>query len=78
METTLPAPSPSLTSPADRDYTVKDLADRLQVSARHVWRMIDAGAVPGIIRFGRVVRLHKPTVDTWLAAGCPSPRRAGK
>lgn len=68
----------SAMAPADaseRDYTVPGLADRLQCSTRHLWRLIDAGRVPGVLRLGRLVRLHRPTIDAWLAAGCPAQRR---
>jgi excisionase family DNA binding protein len=64
--------------PSERDYTVNDLAGRTQSSPRHIWRLIDAGVVPGVYRLGRLVRIHRATADAWLAAGCPPPRRAGR
>jgi excisionase family DNA binding protein len=64
--------------PADRDYTVPDLAKRLQCSDRHIWRMLDRKLIPGVIRIGRLVRLHRPTVDAWLANGGKPSRTAGK
>jgi excisionase family DNA binding protein len=52
-------------------YTVPDIARLMQSSERHVWRQHDLDRIPGVIRFGRLVRFHRPTVDAWLAAGCP-------
>jgi excisionase family DNA binding protein len=60
--------------PVRRDYTVSDLSGRLQCSERHIWLLIDQGLVPGVMRLGRLVRLHGPTVDAWLAAGAPQRR----
>jgi hypothetical protein len=42
--------------PTERDYTVPDLAKRTQSSERHIWRLIDAGKVPGVYRLGRLER----------------------
>jgi len=71
---TAPEPSPP---PDDREYTVADLAQRLQCSDRHIWRMLDRKLIPGVIRIGRLVRLHRPTVDAWLANGGKSVRHLG-
>jgi excisionase family DNA binding protein len=72
---TAPEPSPALTDP---EYTVHDLAQRLQCSDRHIWRMLDRKLIPGVIRIGRLVRLHRPTVDAWIANGCKPCRTAGR
>ena len=44
-----------------------DIAGLLKCSERHVRRMIDAREIPGMIRYGRLVRFHKGIVDGWLA-----------
>jgi excisionase family DNA binding protein len=60
---------------AERDYTVPDLASSKQCSPRHIWRLIDAGKIPGVYRLGRLVRIHRATADAWFASGCrPIPR----
>lgn len=74
MPTTTP-PSNLAPAPNERDYTIPDLAERTQTSTRHIWRLIDAGKVPGVYRLGRLVRIHRATADAWLAAGCPATRR---
>ena len=48
-------------------YTVDQVAMIAQCSARHVWRLIDKGEVPGVIRLGRLVRFSKSKIDDWLA-----------
>lgn len=50
-------------------YTVADLASLLQCSERHVLRLTAAQAVPGAIRFGRLLRFSRAIVDRWLAEG---------
>jgi len=48
-------------------YTVEQLADLAQCSARHVWRLIDAGKIPGVLRIGRLVRISRKIADAWLS-----------
>ena len=59
-------------------YTVAQFATVLQCSERHVWRQIDLGAIPGVLRIGRLVRISRTIADAWLAAGSPSHRRASR
>jgi excisionase family DNA binding protein len=62
-----PAP-PTGTDPAAGTYTVPDLAALLKCSERHVRGMAAGGAIPGVIRLGRMLRFHQVTVNDWLAA----------
>jgi excisionase family DNA binding protein len=71
VPTETPAAHPALTSVAPAVYSVPDLAKLLQCSERHIWRQIDMGKIPGVIRFGRLVRLSRKLVDEWLASGRP-------
>ena len=68
-----PAPDPA---PVDRasTYTVEQLAELLQCSARHIWRLSDQNKIPGKLRIGRLVRFSRPQVDAWLA-GQAKPAR---
>jgi excisionase family DNA binding protein len=52
-------------------YTVPQLADLLICSERHVWRLVDEKAIPGMFRPGKLVRFAKTLVDEWIAQGCP-------
>jgi predicted DNA-binding transcriptional regulator AlpA len=56
-------------------YKVKDIATKLQISIRQVWRLNDAALMPPSIKLGRSVRWAKPTIDAWLANGCPPARK---
>ena len=67
--------SPSQLGPPVRDpppatYKVGQAAEIAQISVRQLWRLIDAGKVPGIIRLGRIVRLSKKQFDDWIERGC--------
>jgi excisionase family DNA binding protein len=48
-------------------YTVVELAQLLKCSERHVWRQLDRGKVPGVIRCGKLVRFSRKIVDGWLS-----------
>lgn len=63
---TRPAP-PTDTDPTAGTLTVPDLAAMLKCSERHVRGMAAAGAIPGVIRLGRMLRFHRGAVTDWLA-----------
>ena len=48
-------------------YDTQGVADLLAVSERHVRNMVKRNAIPGVIRFGRLIRFHKGIVHDWLA-----------
>jgi excisionase family DNA binding protein len=52
-------------------YECDDVAALLKISSRQVWRLSDAGVLPGIIRIGRSVRWNAQAVDEWISQGCP-------
>jgi excisionase family DNA binding protein len=51
---------------------VEGFAGMLGVSSRHVRRLVDAGKCPPPVRLGRSCRWPRPTVEAWIADGCPS------
>ncbi len=56
---------------------VRAVADLLDCSPRHVYRMADAGKMPRPLKLGQLVRWKRrggPTdsIEGWIAAGCPS------
>jgi excisionase family DNA binding protein len=55
---------------------VRAVAALLDCSPRHVYRLADAGRMPAPVRVGALVRWRRADLDAWLAAGCPSTRRA--
>jgi excisionase family DNA binding protein len=57
--------------------TIDELAAMLRVSLPTAYSAVQRGKVPGAVKIGRVWRLHRPTVVSWLAQGCV-PGRGGK
>lgn len=56
-----------------------EVAEYLQVSRSKVYAMLAADALPGIVRIGTSVRVHRATLETWLerqAAGDPAGERS--
>ena len=48
--------------------TVREVAQLLGCSPRHVYRMTDAGKFPRPIKFGTLVRWPRSTVESWVGA----------
>jgi predicted DNA-binding transcriptional regulator AlpA len=55
-------------------YTVDDIAQLTQMSTRNVWKLSDAGMLPGMTRIGRLVRWRAKDIDGWISSGCPRPK----
>ena len=72
--TAVPAPEARLAKLAAEMHTADDIAQLLQCSVRHVWRMHDAGDLPAAVRVGRLVRWPKLLIATWIQDGCPKRR----
>jgi len=66
--------APTTEPPALLD--VRAVATMLDCSPRHVYRLADAGRLPGPIKLGALVRWHRSELADWLAAGCPTVRTA--
>ena len=56
--------------------TVNDVAGLLACSSRTVYRLADAGRMPRPVKLGALVRWPRVAINEWIAAGCPSCRRA--
>ena len=54
--------------------SVVDLAEHLQCSTRHVYRLSDSGKLPRPIKLGSLVRWRRAEVVEWVRAGCPAVR----
>ena len=52
--------------------TVNQLAEILNCSPRTVYRLSDRGRIPSQVRLGGLVRWLRPTIDRWIAEGCPA------
>ncbi len=57
---------------------VNALAALLKCSARHVWRMADAGKMPRPYKIGALCRWDRTLIERWVAEGCPSCRNGGR
>jgi excisionase family DNA binding protein len=57
---------------------VRAVARLLDCSWRHVYRLADAGKMPGPVRLGTAVRWRRSDLVAWIDAGCPPVRRPGK
>ena len=55
---------------------VDAVASLLSCSARHVYRLSEAGHMPAPVRLGTLVRWNRAELETWLVAGCPPVNRA--
>lgn len=79
--TTKRSESPSGPEPAGRTgdssllLTVADVARLLGCSARHVSRLIAKAVVPAPVRLGALVRWSRPSIERWIADGCPQRGR---
>lgn len=57
---------------------VHDVAALLKCSARHIWRMADAGKMPRPHKIGALCRWDRAVIEQWVADGCPSCRKAAR
>jgi excisionase family DNA binding protein len=67
---------PDLAAPAAQLLDVRAVAALLDCSARHVYRLADAGRMPPPVRLGALVRWRRQDLDAWLAGGCRPCRTA--
>jgi len=54
--------------------TADELARRLAISKRSLWRLRSAGCLPPPVRLGGAVRWRLEEIKKWIADGCPAPR----
>ena len=70
--------STALASPADASAAklldVAAVADLLNCSQRHVYRLSDAGKMPAPVKLGALVRWSASSIREWINAGCPAVR----
>jgi prophage regulatory protein len=54
--------------------TAGQLAHKLQVSTRTLWRKLSEGVLPKPVRLGGIVRWRSEEIEIWIAGGCPKPQ----
>ncbi len=52
--------------------TVREVALRLKVSPRQVWKLLASGRMPEPLRLSRSVRWRKSDLNEWVRLGCVS------
>jgi excisionase family DNA binding protein len=72
LTTTVPEPS------AAQLLDVQAVAQLLNCSTRHVYRLADAGRMPAPVKLGALVRWRRQDLASWLAGGCRPCRTAGR
>lgn len=59
----------------DELLTVGEVAKRLRIGQRTVYRWADRGRIPRPLKLGALVRWRQSEIEEWIAAGCPASRR---
>lgn len=57
---------------------VHALSALLNCSARHIWRMADAGKMPRPYKIGALCRWDRAVIKDWISKGCPSCRKVAR
>lgn len=55
---------------------VRQVADMLGCSTRHVWTMRDCGKMPRPVKLGALIRWRADDIREWVSSGCPDCRQA--
>ncbi len=45
----------------------KEVAQLLNVSDSKAYLLMVSGEIPGVMRLGRCLRVHRPTLEKWIA-----------
>ena len=53
---------------------VREVADLLGCSERHIYRLRDSGRMPGPVKLGALVRWRRRDVHEWVDGGCRAVR----
>lgn len=52
---------------------VRDVAERLRLSQRTIFKLRATGELPAPVRIGRALRWRAADIAAWIAAGCTAP-----
>ncbi|MCH8829678.1 MAG: helix-turn-helix domain-containing protein [Planctomycetes bacterium] len=55
---------------------VRQVAELLGCSTRHIYRLADAGKMPRPVKLGALVRWNRATLQEWFDTGCPAVRHS--
>lgn len=62
-------------APEPEFLTVPEAARLLRIDRTTLYEQIQLGRVPGVRSLGRALRIHRPTLVAWAAAGQGRARR---
>jgi excisionase family DNA binding protein len=46
--------------------TIQNLQDLLQIGHTKAYSIVASGEIPGVIRVGRIIRINRQELDSWL------------
>jgi excisionase family DNA binding protein len=72
------APASSSQATDVRLLSVRQVAELLNCSTRHVLRLADRGDMPAGLTLGHLRRWDRATVEAWVAGGCRPVRKGGR
>ncbi len=55
----------------------REAAELMSISREKAYLMIRSGEMPGIVRIGRSVRVHRPTLVRWLEERVSETQKGG-
>ena len=67
-----------VTTESARLLDVEAVAEMLDVSTRHVYRLADAGRMPRPLKLGGANRWERNALAAWINDGCPRCDGRGK
>jgi excisionase family DNA binding protein len=68
----MPHAQPTSTGNSTKLLDVQAVADLLDCSPRHIYRLTDTGRMPGPVKFGTLARWPQRAIEEWIGNGCPS------
>jgi excisionase family DNA binding protein len=71
-EAAAPRSSERRSSDAPALLDLREVAQLLHCSRRHVQRLAERRCMPNPVRLGTLVRWRRADIDYWIAAGCPT------
>ena len=58
-------------------YRIGDVAAMLNVSVRHLHRLIKMRRIPAPVKLGKSIR-WTPAIARWIESGCPTSRKGAR
>ncbi len=75
---TMPPPATAAPFRTAALLDVRAVAALLDCSARHVYRLADAGRMPAPLKLGALIRWRADEIRDWIENGCKALRQSGR